>query len=61
MAKFSVTVTRTDEYEIEELKKKVLKMSEEKKEILLGDCLCWCNHGVVRLRGHDVEPWTRYG
>ena len=39
MAKFSVTVTRTDEYEIEELKKKVLKMSEEKKEILLGDCL----------------------
>ena len=39
MAKFSVTVTRTDEYEIEELKRKVLKMSEEKKEILLGDCL----------------------
>ena len=30
MAKFSVTVTRTDEYEIEELKKKVLKMSDGK-------------------------------
>ena len=29
MAKFSVTVTRTDEYETEELKKKVLKMSDD--------------------------------
>ena len=23
--------------------------------------LCRCDHGLVRLRCHDVESWTRYG